>query len=84
MYVSGERAWCLRQLILEKEFACHNCGSGSFIIKSAQWPMMSPPAPDVDLNCANWGTGATIPLSLEEARGCGFDNPNQGLRQDFP
>jgi hypothetical protein len=38
--------------------------------------MMSPPALDVDLNCANCGTGATIALSLEEARRCGFDKPN--------
>jgi hypothetical protein len=76
MYVSGERAWCVRQLIVG-EVACNNCGSsGSFIIKSAQWSMMSPSALDVDLNCANCGTGATIPLSLEEARRCGFDDPN--------
>ena len=31
MYPSGERAWCLRRVIPQKEFACHNCGSGSFI-----------------------------------------------------
>ena len=84
MYVSGERAWCLRQLILQKEFACHNCGSGSFIIKGVQWPMVSPPALDVDMNCANCGTGATIPLSLEEARRCGFDDPNEGVHRDIP
>jgi len=78
MYVSGERAWCVRQLMLKREVACNNCGSpsGSFIIKSAQWSMMSPPTLDVDLNCANCGTGATIPLSLEGARCCGFDDPN--------
>jgi uncharacterized Zn finger protein len=76
MYVSGERASCLRQLILQKEFACHNCGSGSFIIRGVQWSMSSPPALDVDLRCANCGTVATIALSLEEARRCGFDDPN--------
>jgi hypothetical protein len=77
MYLSGERAWCVRQLMLEREVACNKCGSsGSFIIKSAQWSMMSPSALDVDLNCADCGTGATTPLSLEEARRCGFDDPN--------
>ena len=77
MYASGEQAWCVRQLILGKGVACNKCGSsGSFIIKSAQWSMMSPSALDVDLNCANCGTGATIPLSLEEARRCGFDDPS--------
>ena len=38
--------------------------------------MTSPPALDVDLRCANCGTVATIALSLEEARRCGFDDPN--------
>jgi len=77
MYASGEQAWCVRQLILEREVACNNCGSSwSFIIKSAQWSMMNPSALDVHLNCANCGTEATIPLSLEEARRCGFDDPN--------
>ena len=63
-------------MILQKEFACHNCGSGSFIIKSAKWSMTSSLALDVDLSCANCGTGATVPLTLEEARRCGFDEPN--------
>ena len=76
MYASGERAWCLLRVILQKEFACHNCGSGSFIIKSAQWSMANPPALDVDLSCATCGTGATVPLTLQEARRCGFDEPN--------
>jgi hypothetical protein len=76
MYPSGERAWCLRRVILQKEFACHNCLSGSFIIKSAQWSVTSPPALDVDLSCANCSTGATVPLTLQEARRCGFDEPN--------
>jgi uncharacterized Zn finger protein len=75
MYPSGERARCLRLVILQKEFACHNCGSGSFIIKSAQWSMTSPPALDVDLRCATCGTGATAPLTPQEARRCGFDEP---------
>ena len=76
MYVSGERAWCLRRLILGRGVACNNCGSGSFIIKSAQWSMRSPPTLDVASNCANCGTGATAQLSLQEARRFGFDDPN--------
>ena len=63
-------------MILQREFACHNCGSGSFIIKSAQWSVTSPPALDVDLSCATCGTGATVPLTSEEARHFGFDEPN--------
>ena len=76
MYVSGERAGCLRRVILGREFACNNCGSGSFIIKSAQWSMTSPPALEVASKCANCGTGLTTPLSLQEARRCGFDDRN--------
>jgi hypothetical protein len=38
--------------------------------------MINPPALDVDLNCASCGTGDTISLSLEEARRCGFEDPN--------
>jgi hypothetical protein len=36
------------------------------------------------LTCANCGTGVTTLLSLQEARRCGFDDPNEGLRQDIP
>jgi hypothetical protein len=46
--------------------------------------MMSPLALDVDLSYANCGAGATIALSLEEATRCGFDDPNEDLRQDIP
>ena len=76
MYVSGERAWCLHQLIMGRGVSCNDCGSGSFIIKSAQWSMTSPPRLDVASNCGICGTGATTPLSLQEARRCGFDDPN--------
>jgi DNA-directed RNA polymerase subunit RPC12/RpoP len=76
MYVSGERAWCLRRLILGRGAACNDCGSGTFIIKSAQWSMMSPPELEVASKCGNCGTGVTTPLSLQEARRCGFDDPN--------
>ena len=61
---------------MQKEFACHNCGSGSFIIKSAQWSTTNSLALDVDLSCANCGTGATVPLTLQEARRCGFGDPD--------
>jgi hypothetical protein len=74
MYVSGERAWCLPRVILDRGFACNECGSESFIIKSAQWSMTSSPTLDVASNCANCGTGATTQLSLQEARRCGFDD----------
>ena len=75
MRVSGERAGCVRQVMLGKGFACGNCGSGSFIIKSVRWSTTSPTALEVASNCASCGTGDTTPLSLEEARRCGFDDP---------
>jgi len=74
MYVFGERARCLREVILQKGFACHNCGSVSFIIRGAQWAMMGSPALDVDVRCASCGTRDTVSLSLQEARRCGFED----------
>ena len=82
MYPSGERAQCLRQVIVQKRFACHTCGSASFIIRDAQWATIESPALDVDLICASCGTRATVSLSLQEARRCGFDDPYQGVHQD--
>jgi hypothetical protein len=82
MYVSGQQASCLRQLILQKEFACHNCDSVSFIIRGARWSTTGSPALDVDLRCASCGTSDTVSLSLQEARRCGFDDPDEGVRQD--
>ena len=85
MYVSGEQAGCVRQLMLDRGVACHNCGSsGAFIVKSARWSTMSPPTLDIASSCANCGTEARIPLSLEEARRCGFDDPDYGLRGGSP
>jgi len=76
MYVSGERAGCLRRLLLGRGVACNNCGSvESFIIKSTRWSTTSPLALEVASNCANCGAGTTTPLSLQEARRCGFEYP---------
>ena len=75
MYPSGERAQCLRQVILQKRFACHTCGSAAFIIRDARWSKMESPTLDVDLRCANCCTTDTVALSLVEARRCGFDDP---------
>jgi hypothetical protein len=42
--------------------------------------VMAPPHElDVDLNCANCGAGATILLSSEDARRCGFSDPDENL-----
>jgi DNA-directed RNA polymerase subunit RPC12/RpoP len=79
MNVSGERARCLHEVILQKGFVCHNCGSVSFIIRDAQWATMASPALDVDLRCASCGTRATVSLSSEAATRCGFDDPYEGL-----
>ena len=75
MYPSGERAQCMRQAILQKRYACHACGSASFIIRNARWSSMESPPLEVDLRCANCGTTGTVSLSLVEARRCGFDDP---------
>ena len=80
MYPSGERARCLREAIVQKGYACHNCGSGYFIVRDARWATMGSPALEVDSRCANCGTRDTVPLSLEEAGRCGFDAPYQGVR----
>jgi hypothetical protein len=61
--------------MLGKGFACENCGSRSFIIKSVRWSTTSPTALEVASNCASCGMGAMTPLSLEEAGRCGFDDP---------
>jgi hypothetical protein len=44
--------------------------------QGALWHMSNSPALGVNLSCANCGTGDTIPLSTEETRRCGFDDPN--------
>ena len=82
MYLSGERARCLHEVILQKGFSCHSCGSVSFIVRDAHWATMGSPVLDVDLRCASCGTRATVSLSLQEARRCGFDDPYEGVRQD--
>jgi hypothetical protein len=75
MYPSGERAQCLRQVIRQKRFYCHTCGSASFIIRGARWSTVALPTLDVALRCANCATTDTVSLSLVEARRCGFDEP---------
>ena len=82
MYLSGERARCLHEVILQKGFSCHNCGSVSFIVRVAQWATIGSLALEVDLRCANCGTRATVSLSSEDARRCGFDDPYEGVGQD--
>jgi hypothetical protein len=81
MFVSEERKRCLGQVIQEKKlFACHLCNSKTFVIEDAFWPMMAPPhVLNVNLNCADCGAGATIPLSSEDARRCGFSDPEENL-----
>ena len=75
MYPSGERAQCLRQVILQKRFACHTCGSASIIIRDARWSEMESPMLEVSLRCANCGTTDSVSLSVVEARRCGFADP---------
>jgi len=75
MHVSGERAGCVRRVMLGRGFACADCDSESFIIKGARWSTTSLPALEVASSCASCATGATTPVSLEEARRCGFDDP---------
>jgi hypothetical protein len=60
---------------MQKRFACHACGSASFIIREARFSTMDSPQLEIDLRCANCGTTDTVSLSLVEARRCGFDEP---------
>jgi uncharacterized Zn finger protein len=60
-------------VMMQKGYACHNCGSESFIIRGARWSTKGYPALEVDLRCANCGTTDTGSLSHQEARHCGFD-----------
>jgi hypothetical protein len=61
MYISGERAWCLRRVILGRGVCCNKCAcSGSIIVKSAQWSMRSPLTLDVSSKCGNCGTGPRL------------------------
>jgi uncharacterized Zn finger protein len=62
-------------VMMDRRFACADCGSESVIIKGARWSTKSPQALEVASNCVSCGTVATTPLSLEEARRCGFDDP---------
>jgi hypothetical protein len=75
MYPSGERAQCLRQVIQQKRFACHTCGSASFIIRDARFSTVALPTLEVELRCASCATTDTVSLSLVEARRCGFEEP---------
>jgi hypothetical protein len=43
--------------------------------QGARWYTKGSPALEVDLRCASCGARATVSLSLEEARRCGFDEP---------
>ena len=61
---------------MHKGHACQSCGSESFIISGAHWFTKGSPALEVDLRCASCGARVTGSLSLEEARRCGFDDPN--------
>jgi hypothetical protein len=74
--VSGERAGCVRRVMLGRGFACDNCGSVSFIVKGARWPATGPPALEVAWSCANCTMVSTTPVSLQEAGRCGFDDPD--------
>jgi hypothetical protein len=58
------------------------CFYGSFILEGALWSRTSPPELEVASSRDSCGTGATTPLSPEEARRCRFEGPYQGLHQD--
>jgi hypothetical protein len=67
--------WCLRQVIVQKGHACHDCGAVSFIARGARWSAAGAPTLDIALTCAMCSAGSTVPLSREEARRCGFEDP---------
>jgi len=82
MYASWDQIRCLEQLINEREqFVCHICPSKTFAVEDAFWPSKHPTTRTllVQGNCAECGVGGSFDLSVEDAKRCGFSDPDKGL-----
>jgi hypothetical protein len=80
MYASWDQKRRLQRLIREKEmFVCHNCSSQTFVVYDAFWASKTTPCKlEVQGNCAECEGGASIWLSVEDAKRCGFTDPDVG------
>jgi hypothetical protein len=80
MCASWDQKRRLERLINEKEmFVCHNCSSEVFVIYDAFWASKATPRKlTVQGNCAKCDAGASIWLSVEDAKHCGFGDPDVG------
>jgi hypothetical protein len=80
MYASFTQIRCLQQLINEREqFACDNCHSKTFDVEDAFW--LSKPTPRtllVQANCDECDKGHQFILPVEDAKRCGFSDPDEG------
>ena len=80
MFLSRKKKLCLKRVILEKQlFVCHNCDSKTFVIEDAFWTSKTTPRTlEVQVNCAECDAGASIELSVEDAKRCGVSDPDVG------
>jgi hypothetical protein len=82
MYASIDHKRRTERLVHEKDlFVCHtDCNSENFVIYGAFWPLkMTPRMLEVQSNCAECDAGASIELSVEDAKRCGFSDPDEDL-----
>jgi hypothetical protein len=79
MSASWDQKHLTERLVHEKDlFACHLCGSKSFVIYDAFWPSKTNPRTlEVQGNCAECDAGALIALSVKDAKRCGFIDPDE-------
>jgi hypothetical protein len=82
MCASWDQVRCLKQLINERElFVCHICSSKTFIVEDAFWASKGTPSTPlwVKGRCAECDQDSPfIILSVEDAKRCGFSDPDIG------
>ena len=83
MYASFDQIGCIEQLINQREqFVCRNCHSITFIVEDAFWATKGTPRTPlwVEGSCAECDMDSPyIVLSVEDAKRCGFSDPDEGL-----
>jgi hypothetical protein len=80
MHASWDQKRCLEQLINEREqFVCDNCHSKTFVVEDAFWSSRAtPPTLWVQGNCDECDKGHQFIHSVEDAKRCGFGDPDIG------
>ncbi len=82
MRVCGERAGCLRPVMLSRGRPRELRLLGVLHHQGRPVTTTGPPELEVASSCTGCGTGATASVSLEEVGCCGFDGTYLGIRQD--